>query len=279
MSQAADIEGRGEGRRLAVLGAGKMGEALVSGVLRAGMSGADVLVTARRAERATELTERYGVTAVSNAEAAKRADTLILTVKPQDMAALLDELAPHMPSDRLVISGAAGITTGFVAERLRVPGLPVVRVMTNTPVLVDEAMSAISPGAHATDEHMRRAEAIFRPVGKTVRVPESQQDAVTALSGSGPAYFYYLVEAMIDAGILLGLPRATAHELIVQSAVGAAVMLRDSGEHPVKLREAVTSPAGTTIAAIRELERHGVRAAMLAALEAARDRSRELAQG
>ena len=267
------------GQRLAVLGAGKMGEALVSGVLRAGKPAAEVLVTARRAERAAELTERYGVTAVSNAEAAKQADTLILTVKPQDMAALLDELAPHVPADRLVISGAAGITTAFVAERLGVAELPVVRVMTNTPVLVDEAMSAISPGAHATDEHLRRAEEIFRPVGKTVRVPESQQDAVTALSGSGPAYFYYLVEAMIDAGILLGLPRATAHELIVQSAIGAAVMLRDSGEHPVKLREAVTSPAGTTISAIRELERHGVRAALLAALEAARDRSRELAQG
>jgi len=269
----------GDGGRLAVLGAGKMGEALVSGVLRAGKPPAEVLVTARRAERAAELAERYGVAAVSNAEAAKSADTLILTVKPQDMAALLDELAPHVPADRLVISGAAGITTGFVAERLGVPGLPVVRVMTNTPVLVDEAMSAISPGSHATDEHLRRTERIFQPVGKTVRVPESQQDAVTALSGSGPAYFYFLVEAMVDAGILLGLPRATAHELIVQSAVGAAVMLRDSGEHPVKLREAVTSPAGTTISAIRELERHGVRAALLAALEAARDRSRELAAG
>jgi pyrroline-5-carboxylate reductase len=270
---------RHSGSRLAVLGAGKMGEALVSGVLRAGKSADEVMITARRAERAAELTARYGVAAVSNAEAAKSADTLILTVKPQDMAALLDELAPHVPVDRLVISGAAGITTAYVAERLGVPGLPVVRVMTNTPVLVDEAMSAISPGAHATDGHLRRAEEIFQPVGKTVRVPESQQDAVTALSGSGPAYFYYLVEAMIDAGILLGLPRATAHELIVQSAIGAAVMLRDSGEHPVKLREAVTSPAGTTISAIRELERHSVRAALLAALEAARDRSRELASG
>ena len=267
------------GQRIAVLGAGKMGEALVSGLLRAGKPAGDVVVTARRAERAAELTERYGIAVVSNAEAAKHADTLILTVKPQDMATLLAELAPHMPTDRLVISGAAGITTGYVAARLGVDGLPVVRVMTNTPVLVDEAMSAISAGAHANEEHLRRTEEIFRPVGRTLRVPESQQDAVTALSGSGPAYFYFLVEAMVDAGILLGLPRATAHELIVQSAVGAGVMLRDSGEHPVKLREAVTSPAGTTIAAIRELERHGVRAALLEALEAARDRSRELASG
>jgi pyrroline-5-carboxylate reductase len=266
-------------QRIAVLGAGKMGEALVSGLLRAGRPPQEVLVTARRPERAAELTRRHGVPAVTTAQAAERADTLILGVKPQDMGVLLAELAPHLPADRLVISGAAGITTAFVYERLGVEGLAVVRVMTNTPVLVDEAMSAISGGAHAAEEHLRRTEEIFRPVGKTIRVPESQQDAVTALSGSGPAYFYYLVEAMIDAGILLGIPRATAHELIVQSAVGAAVMLRDSGEHPVKLREAVTSPAGTTIAAIRELENHAVRAALLSALEAARDRSRELAAG
>jgi pyrroline-5-carboxylate reductase len=151
--------------------------------------------------------------------------------------------------------------------------------MTNTPALVDEAMSVISAGTHATVDHLAHAEEIFGSVGKTLRVPESQQDACTALSGSGPAYFFYLVEAMTDAGILLGLPRDKAHDLIVQSAIGAATMLRDSGEHPVKLRENVTSPAGTTISAIRELENHGVRAALIAALEAARDRSRALASG
>ncbi len=152
--------------------------------------------------------------------------------------------------------------------------------MTNTPALVDEAMSVISVSSHATEAHLAYADEIFGAVGKTLRVPESQQDACTALSGSGPAYFFYLVEAMTDAaGILLGLPRDKAHDLIVQSAIGAAVMLRDSGEHPVKLRENVTSPAGTTINAIRELENHGVRAALIAALEAARDRSRELASG
>jgi pyrroline-5-carboxylate reductase len=265
-------------QRVAVLGAGKIGEALVSGLLRAGKPADEVIVTARRPERAAQLRDRYGVEVVGNAEAAAKADTLILTVKPQDMGALLEELTPHVPADRLVITGAAGITTAFIAARL-VPGVPVVRVMTNTPVLVDEAMSAISGGPHATETHLARAEEIFRPVGKTIRVPEAQQDAVTALSGSGPAYFYYLVEAMTDAGILLGLPRAAAHDLIVQAAIGAAVMLRDSGEHPVKLREAVTSPAGTTISAIRTMEDHGVRAAMIAALEAARDRSRELASG
>ncbi|WP_042427000.1 pyrroline-5-carboxylate reductase [Streptacidiphilus anmyonensis] len=265
-------------QRVAVLGTGKIGEALVSGLLRAGKSPADVLVTARRPERAEELRTRYGVEVVGNEDAVKAADTVILTVKPQDMGALLDELAPALPADRLVISGAAGIPTAWFEERLTL-GTPVVRVMTNTPVLVDEAMSVISAGSHATEAHLLRTEEIFRQVGKTLRVPESQQDAATALSGSGPAYFFYLVEAMTDAGLLLGLPRTVAHDLIVQAAVGASVMLRDSGEHPVKLREAVTSPAGTTIAAIRELENHGVRAALLAALEAARDRSQELASG
>ncbi|WP_433546309.1 pyrroline-5-carboxylate reductase [Streptomyces sp. CA-294286] len=265
-------------KTVAVLGTGKIGEALLSGMIRGGRRPADLLVTARRPERAEELRTRYGVESVTNAEAAKRADTLILTVKPQDMGKLLEELAPHLPADRLVISGAAGIPTSFFEERLAA-STPVVRVMTNTPALVDEAMSVISAGSHATAVHLSHAEEIFAGVGKTLRVPESQQDAATALSGSGPAYFYFLVEAMTDAGILLGLPRNQAHDLIVQAAIGAAVMLRDSGEHPVKLREAVTSPAGTTISAIRELENHGVRAALISALEAARNRSRELASG
>jgi pyrroline-5-carboxylate reductase len=264
--------------RIAVLGTGKMGEALLSGMLRAGRSPADLLFTVRRSDRAELLRDRYGVEAVSNAEAAKSADTLLLTVKPQDMGVLLEELAPHAPQDRLVVSVAAGKTTRFIEQRLT-EGTPVVRVMSNTPVLVDEAMSAISGGSHATEDHLRRTEAVFTPVGRTIRVPESQQDAVTALSGSGPAYFFYLVEAMTDAGILLGLPRHVAHDLLVQSAIGAAVMLRDSGEHPVTLRENVTSPAGTTINAIRELENYRVRAAFLSALEAARDRGRELAAG
>lgn len=263
---------------VAVLGTGKIGEALLSGMIRAGWRPEDLLVTSRRPEREAELTERHGVAAVTNADAAKRADILILAVKPQDMGTLLDELSPHVTPDRLVISAAAGITTAFIEERLAA-GTPVVRVMPNTPVLVDEGMSVISAGSHAVAAHLSHAEEIFGGVGKTLRVPEDRQDAATALSGSGPAYFYFLVEAMTDAGILLGLPRAQAHDLIVQSAIGAAVMLRDSGEHPVKLREAVTSPAGTTISAIRELEKHGVRAALIAALEAARDRSRELASG
>jgi pyrroline-5-carboxylate reductase len=262
---------------VAVIGAGKIGELVLSGLLRAGWPAAELLVTVRRAERGEELTRRYGVRVVDNLTAVTEADVLAVSVKPQDAGALLDEIGAKIPPNKLIVSLCAGLPTSFFAARLP-EGTPVVRVMTNTPALVDQAMTAISAGPHATGEHLALAEEMFKPLGVTIRVPESQQDAVTALSGSGPAYFYLLVEAMIDAGILLGLPRQVAHDLIVQTAIGSAVMLRDSGEHPVKLREAVTSPAGTTIAAIREMENHGVRAAMLAALEAARDRAREIAQ-
>jgi pyrroline-5-carboxylate reductase len=252
-----------------------MGEALLSGLVRAGRAPTGIVAAVRRPQRAAELADRYGVQVTSAADAAKAADTLVLTVKPQDMGALLDEIAPGVPAGRLIVSVAAGITTSFIERRL--PGeLPVVRVMSNTPVLVDEAMSVISAGSHATDEHLRFTEELLRPVGRVIRIPESQQDAATALSGSGPAYVYFLVEAMVDAGILLGMPRQTALEMVTQAVYGAATMLRDSGEHPVILREAVTSPGGTTISAVRELERHRVRAAFLAAIEAARDRGREL---
>jgi pyrroline-5-carboxylate reductase len=252
-----------------------MGEALLSGLLRAGRSPSGLLAAVRRPERGDYLRRAYGVSVVSVAEAVKSARTLILTVKPQDMMALLDEMAPHLPADRLLISVAAGVPTRKIEQRLSAE-VPVVRVMSNTPVLVDQAMSVISAGAYAGEDHLARAEELLRPVGKVLRIPESQQDAATALSGSGPAYVYFLVEAMVDAGILLGMPRGTALDMVVQAVYGAATMLRETGEHPVILREAVTSPAGTTIAAIRELERHSVRAAFLAAIEAAADRGAEL---
>jgi pyrroline-5-carboxylate reductase len=264
---------------IAVVGTGKMGEALLSGLLRSGVvAPSGVLAAVRREDRARELREAYGVEAATATAAAQRAQTLVITVKPQDMDALLAEIAPVVAADKLVISVAAGITTAFIEARLA-GDVPVVRVMSNTPVLVDEAMSVISPGSHAGEPHLHRAEELLRPVGKVLRIPESQQDAATALSGSGPAYVYFLVEAMVDAGILLGMPRSNALEMVKQAVYGAATMLRESGEHPVILREAVTSPGGTTINAIRELEKHGVRAAFLAAIEAARDRGRELGAG
>jgi pyrroline-5-carboxylate reductase len=264
-----------DGRRgLAIIGGGKIGEALLSGLIRRG--GTDgILICERNAERAAQLSERYRVPAVDLAGAAAQARVLLLAVKPQDIDTLLARLGEVVDPGHLVVSVAAGVPTARIEAALP-EGTPVVRVMPNTPALVDEGMSVLSPGAHAGEADLDEAEALLAAVGKVRRVPESQQDAVTALSGSGPAYFFYLVEAMVDAGILLGLPRALAADLIVQTALGAAVMMRDSGEHPVVLREAVTSPGGTTIAAIRELERHGVRAALIAAIEAAHDRSVEL---
>jgi pyrroline-5-carboxylate reductase len=261
---------------IAVIGAGMIGETLLAGLLRSGHPAKALLATERRPERAQELTEKYGIRIVENDTVVAEADVLAIAVKPQDAGALMADLGPLMPPDRLLISICAGLPISFFARHLR-DGAPVIRAMTNTPALVEQAMTVISAGPHATAEHMGLAEEIFAPLGRTLQLPESQQDAVVALSGSGPAYFFYLVEAMTDAGILLGLPRQVAHDLIVQTAIGSAIMLRDSGEHPVRLREAVTSPAGTTISAIRELENHGVRAAMIAALEAARDRARELA--
>ncbi|MGH3496594.1 MAG: pyrroline-5-carboxylate reductase [Nocardioidaceae bacterium] len=263
---------------VAVLGAGVMGETLVSGLLRAGRRHEDLMLSERRPERARELHERYGIGVVSNVEAATKADTVVLVVKPQDMPDLLDEIAPHLTDGTLVVSLAAGITTALIESRLPT-GTPVVRVMPNTPALVDEGMAAISRGSHCDEEHLAEAESLLSSTGHVIRVPENQQDAVTAISGTGPAYLFFVVEAMIEAGVHLGLPRATATELVVQTMVGSAKLLRETGEHPVVLRERVTSPGGTTAAAMRELEDHKVRAAFLRALEAARDRSRALAEG
>lgn len=263
---------------VAVLGAGVMGETLVSGLIRAGRAPTELLLAERRPDRAAELRERYGVDVVSNVAAASKAETVVLVVKPQDMPDLLDEIASVVRPGQLVISLAAGITTELIESRLP-EGVAVVRVMPNTPALVDEGMAAISRGTHCDEEHLLEAESLMRATGKVIRVPEKQQDAVTAISGSGPAYLFFVVEAMIEAGVHLGLPRSTATELVVQTMVGSAKMLRETGEHPTVLRERVTSPGGTTAAAVRKLEDHKVRAAFMTALESARDRSRALARG
>ncbi|GAA4362304.1 pyrroline-5-carboxylate reductase [Nocardioides caricicola] len=262
----------------AILGAGVMGETLLSGLVRAGRRVDNLLVGEKRAERARELEERYGVAVVGNVEAAAKADTVAIVVKPQDMGDLLDEISGSLRPGQLLVSLAAGITTAFIESRVP-EGVAVVRVMPNTPALVDEGMAAVSPGSHCSEEHLAEAEALMASVGKVVRIPERQQDAVTAISGSGPAYIFYVVESMIEAGVHLGLPRNTSTDLVIQTLVGSAKMLRETGTHPTVLREQVTSPAGTTAAALRELEVHKVRAAFLAAMEAARDRSRALAEG
>jgi pyrroline-5-carboxylate reductase len=263
---------------VAILGAGVMGETLLSGLLRSGRAVDSLVISERRPERAAELKAKYHVQVLDNAAAAAASSTVVLVVKPQDMATALSEIRGALQPGALVVSLAAGITTKTLEAGLP-EGTPVVRVMPNTPALVDEGMAAISPGEHCDEAHLAEAEELLRSCGKVLRLPEQYLDAVTAISGSGPAYIFYVVEAMIEAGVLLGLPRATSTELVVQTLYGAATMLRETGEHPTVLREQVSSPAGTTMAALRQLDDHKVRAAFLTAMEAARDRSRELATG
>ena len=273
---AASAEGGS--RTVAILGVGVMGSTLLAGLLRSGRNAADLVITGRNVERAEELARTHGVRLMSNVDAAVDADTLVLVVKPQDMDGLLAEISDHVRPGALVVSLAAGITTGFLEERLP-SGTAVVRVMPNTPALVDEGMAAISPGKHCDEGHLNEAEELLRSCGKVLRIPEKHLDAVTAISGSGPAYIFYVVEAMIEAGVLLGMPRATSTDLVVQTLYGAATMLKETGQHPTVLREQVSSPGGTTMAALRQLDDHKVRAAFVTAMEAAAKRSKELASG
>jgi pyrroline-5-carboxylate reductase len=267
-------------RKVAILGTGKIGESLLAGLLSARWREPDEIVaTGRRPERIGELAQRYGIpTTVSNSEAAAGAALVVIAVKPQDFAVLLGEIGGLLSSDQTVLSVAAAIPTAAI-ERQLAPEVPVVRAMPNAPATVHEGIAGICAGAHAGDANLALAEEALSHVGAVVRVPERYMDAVTAVSGSGPGYFALLAEAMIEAGILLGLAREITTQLVVQTMLGTATLLRDGGMHPVELREMVTSPGGTTIRAIRELELSGVRAAFLNAIQAAMERSRELAAG
>jgi pyrroline-5-carboxylate reductase len=264
-------------RRIAIIGGGRIGEALLSGLLSSGWR--DIVVTSRRDERVAELHERHGVEATtSNPDAVRGAALVVIAVKPQDIEALLGEVGPLVSPEQTVLTVAAAIPTAYIEARIA-DGVPVVRAMPNSPSTVHEGMAGIAAGAHAGEPHLALAEEVLMHLGRVVRVPESAMDAITAVSGSGPAYFALLAEAMIEAGILLGLSREISTTLVVQTMLGTAKQLRDEKMHPVELRESVTSPGGTTIAAIRELEQAGVRAAFLNAIQAAMTRARELSQG
>jgi pyrroline-5-carboxylate reductase len=267
-------------RQIAILGGGKIGEALLGSLLSSGWRGPDeIVVTGRRQERLDELQQRYGArVTLDNAQAAASSRVVVISVKPQDIDVLLGSVAPVLSSEQTVLSIAAAISTARIERQLGT-GVPVVRAMPNTPVTVHEGIAGLCAGGHAGEEDLRLAEEVLSHLGMVVRLPEDAMDAVTAVSGSGPAYFALLAEAMIEAGILLGLSREVSTRLVVQTMLGTAKQLRDEGLHPVELREMVTSPGGTTIAAIRELEQAGVRAAFLNAIQAAMTRSRELAAG
>src|SRR5262249_33270076 len=267
-------------RKIAILGGGRIGEALLSGLLSSGWRDqSEVAVTNRSEDRVVELRERYGVEATSdNVAAVTGARVVGIAVKPQDIDALLATVGQQLSTEQTVVSVAAAIPTAYIEERIA-DGVPVVRAMPNAPATVHEGMAGICAGAHAGDEQLAAAEELLAHLGRVVRVPETWMDAITAVSGSGPAYFALLAEAMIEAGILLGPSPGASPPLVVQTMFGTAKQLRDQGMHPVELRESVTSPGGTTIAAIRELEQAGVRAAFLNAIQAAMDRARELAEG
>ncbi|MBD7981667.1 MULTISPECIES: pyrroline-5-carboxylate reductase [Oerskovia] len=263
--------------RLAVLGTGVMGETVLAGALRAGWLPTDAVATVRRAERGRELEERHGVTTTTdNTTAVRDAGLVVVAVKPKDVAGLLAEVSPHLGEGTVVVSVVVGLSTRFYEDRLPA-GTAVVRVMPNTPSVIGSGVSAVSGGAAASDDDVTLVERLLSRTGLVVRVAEKDQNAVAALSGSGPAYVFYVVDALAEAGVLLGLTRAVALELATATVLGSARMLDETGEHPVILREKVSSPGGTTVAALRALDDGGVRAAFLTALEAARDRSEELA--
>ena len=263
---------------LAVLGAGNIGSALIGGLLRGeDMPPEHIRASRRDSTRVADLAARFpGIAAgTNNAEAVRGADLVIVSVKPQNAGALFAEIAPHLAPDTLVISTLAGITTSAIADALGAD-LPVVRAMPNTPALVDEAATAIAGGAHTDARHLDLASAVFAAVGIVERVQEGLMDAVTGLSGSGPAYVFMLVEALTDAGVKQGLPRAVALKLSTQTILGAARLVQETGRHPAILRDEVTTPGGTTISAIAELEKHGLRTMLIDAVAIATERSRAL---
>lgn len=262
----------------ALIGAGAMGEGILAGVIGDAVASDDILVAEPRAARAAELAERYGVRVVDNVSAAEAADELAIVVKPKDLAGVLAEIAPRLRPGTLVISFVAGVPTRTIEAALPAD-TPVVRVMPNTPAMYGQGMAGVSGGAHVTDEQLDRVRTLLAGTGRVVVVPESQQDAVTAVSGSGPAYVFLVAEAMIEAGVQLGLARDVATTLTQQTILGAATMLTESEDSATVLREKVTSPGGTTAAALRMLEAHGLRAAFSDALEACHDKSRALGQG
>ena len=266
----------GKATTIAMIGSGQMGEALIGGWLAAKTISAEALfATDASAERRDLIKRRFGVrTGSDNRDAASWADVVVLAVKPQILDGVMKDLSSAL-AGKLVLSIAAGVTIARLAK-LTPKGTRVVRVMPNTPVLVRDGVSALSFGAGVTDKDQQLARRLFEAVGRAVVVEEKLMDAVTGLSGSGPAYVFLAIEALADGGVKMGLPRTVADLLAAQTVLGAARMVLETGEHPAKLKDRVTSPGGTTIAGLHRLEQGGLRAALMAAVESAAKRSEEL---
>ncbi|MGZ5443837.1 MAG: pyrroline-5-carboxylate reductase [Thermoanaerobaculia bacterium] len=265
-------------RTIGFIGAGNMAEAMIRGLLRGNdFAPEQVSASGPREERAGELREKYGIRATTDNKASANSDIVVLSVKPQILSRVLDEVADSIRADALVISIAAGVPVATIQSRLA-SGTRVVRAMPNTPALVDAAATAIAGGEHARESDLADAKRIFDAIGLTVILEESALDAVTGLSGSGPAYVFLILEALSDAGVKVGLSRRTAQLLAAQTVLGSAKLLLETNEHPGRLKDMVTSPGGTAITGLHTLEHGGVRTTLMNAVEAATRRSRELGE-
>ena len=266
-------------RNITFIGSGNMGGALLGGLLRAGLTRpGNVVATDILEERLRPLAEKWGVTVTTdNRRAIAAADIIVLCVKPQTVSDILREIKGEVREDQLIISILAGITTGTISRFLGKKN-PVIRVMPNIPAVVDEAASGLCLGEFAGEIHRDLAVAVFRAVGEVEIVSESQMDVITGLSGSGPAYVYMIIEALTDGGVMMGLARQVAARLATQMVLGSAKLVRETGVHPAILKDQVTTPGGTAIAAINELEAHGLRPMLIRAVEVATNKSRELSR-
>lgn len=266
---------------IAVLGAGNIGSALVGGLLRGDdLPAVQIRATRRSTDAQEALRQRFPGVVVTgdNVAAVTGASIVLVSVKPQNAEGLFEQIREHLAPEALVLSTLAGVTTGSISGALTTHN-PVVRAMPNTPALVDEGATALTSGEWADDTHIATARAVFEAVGLVEVVPERLMDAVTGLSGSGPAYVFMLIEGLTDAGVKQGLPRPTSLRLAIQTVLGAARLAQETGEHPAILRDQVTTPGGTTIAAVAELEKHGLRTMMIDAVQIATERSQQLGNG
>ena len=262
--------------KVGVIGAGVMGEALIAALIKFGVAPSSIFISEKRQERSDELVKKYGISGLDLTSNAKTSDVILLVIKPQDMGDVLGEIKGSLNPQTLLVSFAAGKKIEFIAEILE-KSYPVIRIMPNTPLLVGEGMSAISLGKGVTPDQKDFVVGLLEATGKVIEVEESLQDAVTATSGSGPAYFFAFVEAMIEGAIALGLSSSDATTLTIQTIVGAAKLLNESGDSPTVLREKVTSPNGTTAAALASFEASSLSEIIASAMKAAHNRSQELA--
>jgi len=267
-------------KKLALIGAGKLGEGLLSGMLGSQLVPVShVEATVAHQPRADYLAEKYGVKAhTNNRKAVAGADLVLIGLKPQQVKGFLHEVKKGLRKDALIISAAASVTTALIERELGHPAR-VVRAMPNTPCLIRHGMTALAAGKHASADDLKIAQEIFGSMGRTVVVDEKHMDAITGLSASGPAYVYLIIESLAEGGVKLGLPRELSTELSAQTLLGASALVLQTGEHPAKLKDMVTTPAGCTIDGLIELEEGGLRVTLIKAVVRAAERARQLVQG